>query len=129
VADLRTERLGKQIQGMIGALVLEGRIKDPRVGTLATITRVDVSRDLSYADVYVSDVRDSADIARRAQGLQSAAGFIQARLGEALRIRKIPALRFRPDSSLREGFDMVQKIGALAAESSAGASGAEGGAP
>ena len=55
MAEFRTERLGQLIQEMISALILEGRIKDPRVSSFISITRVNVSRDLSYADVYVSN--------------------------------------------------------------------------
>jgi len=104
------------MQEMIGDLILKCRIKDPRVSPLASITRVEVSRDLSYADVYVSCASGAGSTRRCAQGLQSAAGFVRARLGEALHIRKIPALRFIADSSVREGFDMVQKIEALSRE-------------
>jgi ribosome-binding factor A len=110
MAEYRTERLGQLMQEKISALVLEGRIKDPRVSPFISITRVNVSRDRSYADVYVSDIREKANIQRSADGLQSAAGFIQSHLGTALRIRKIPHLRFHADTSIRDGFDLVQKI-------------------
>ena len=113
MAEYRTERLGRLIQEMIGALVLEGRIKDPRVGPFISITRVQVSRDLSFADVYVSNIRDTAGVKRNTEGLQSAAGFIQSQLGAALKIRKIPRLRFHADTSISEGFDLVQKIDQL----------------
>jgi ribosome-binding factor A len=112
----RTERLGILIQELISALILEGRIKDPRISPFVSITRVNVTRDLSYADVYVSNIRETANLERNAQGLQSAAGFIQAQLGAALKIRKIPHLRFHADTSIREGFDMVQKIEQLTKE-------------
>jgi ribosome-binding factor A len=115
MGEYRTERVGHLIQRIISALILEGRVKDPRVNTFLSITRVLVSRDLSYADVYVSGVRAGARPERGVEGLQNAAGFIQARLGEAMRIRKIPRLRFHADPSIREGFDMVRKIEALAA--------------
>jgi hypothetical protein len=46
--------------------------------------------------------------------LKCAAGFIQSQLGTALRIRKIPRLRFHADTSIREGFDLVKKIEELA---------------
>ena len=114
MAEFRTERLGRQMQEMISALVLEGKIKDPRVSSFISITRVQVSRDLSYADVYVSNINETASLQRSAEGLQSAAGFIQSHLGAALRIRKIPRLRFHADTSIREGFDLVQKIEQLA---------------
>jgi ribosome-binding factor A len=110
MAEFRTERLGRQMQEIISALALEGKIKDPRVSPFVSITRVNVSRDLSYADVYVSNIREAANIERSAEGLQSAAGFIQSHLGTVLRIRKIPRLRFHADASIREGFDLVQKI-------------------
>ena len=110
MAEFRTERLGRLIQEMIGALVLESRIKDPRVSPFISITRVSVSRDLSYADVYVSNIRDAAGIKRNVEGMQSAAGFIQSQLGASLRIRKTPQLRFHADTSIRDGFDLVQKI-------------------
>jgi ribosome-binding factor A len=110
MAEFRTERLGKQIQEILSSLVLEGRIKDPRVSSFISITRVIVSRDLSFADVYVSNIRETANIDRNAEGLQSAAGFIQSQLGAALHIRKIPRLRFHADASIREGFDLVQKL-------------------
>jgi ribosome-binding factor A len=113
MAEFRTERLGHLIQEIISSLILDGSIKDPRVSPFISITRVTVSRDLSYADVYVSNIRETANIERGAEGLQSAAGFIQTRLGGSLHIRKIPRLRFHADASIREGFDIVQKIEAL----------------
>ena len=117
MAEYRTERLGRLMQEMIGALVLEGRIKDPRVGPFISITRVQVSRDLSFADVYVSNIRDVSGVKRNAEGLQSAAGFIQSQLGTALKIRKTPRLRFHADTSISDGFDMIQKIEELGKES------------
>jgi ribosome-binding factor A len=118
LAEFRTERLGRLIQELIGAFVLEGKVKDPRVSPFISITRVTVSRDLSYADVYVSNIRETANIDRNAEGLQSAAGFIRSLLGDALRIRKIPRLRFHADNAIREGFDLTQKIDELVSSES-----------
>ena len=108
----RTERLGQSIQEIISSLILEGRIKDSRVSSFLSITNVNVSKDLSYADVYVSDVRGK-NIEKGAEGLQSAAGFIQSHLGSMMRVRKIPRLRFHPDSSIGESFDLIKKIDEL----------------
>lgn len=110
MGEFRTERIGRQIQEKIGALILEGRIKDPRVHFLLSITRVRVSRDLAFADVYVSNIRERGGLARAVEGLQSAAGFIQTELASFMRIRKIPHLRFHADTGIREGFDLVKKI-------------------
>jgi ribosome-binding factor A len=103
------ERVGQTIQEKISSLILEGKIKDNRVSSFLSITKVDVSNDLSYADVYVSDIRGK-NIERAAEGMQSAAGFIQSQLGAAMHIRKIPRLRFHADTSIGDGFDRIKKI-------------------
>jgi ribosome-binding factor A len=116
----RIERLGRLVQEKIGALILEGRIKDPRVHPFLSVTRVRVARDLAFADVYVSNVRENGGAGRAVEGLQSAAGFIQAELASSMKIRKIPRLRFHPDSGVREGFEMVKKLEELAGDRDAG---------
>jgi ribosome-binding factor A len=105
----RTERLGQTIQEKIGSLILEGKIKDMRVNSFVSITKVDVSKDLSFADVYVSDIRGKTS-EKEVEGLQSAAGFIQSQLGAVMHIRKIPRLRFHLDKSISESFDIIKKI-------------------
>ncbi|MDR0399609.1 MAG: 30S ribosome-binding factor RbfA [Treponema sp.] len=116
----RIERVGRLIQGKIGALILEGRIKDPRVHPFLSVTRVQVSRDLSFADVYISNIREHESLGRAVAGLQNAAGFIQAELASFMQIRKIPRLRFHPDSGIREGFDIVKKLEELTGDNDAG---------
>jgi ribosome-binding factor A len=110
--QFRTERLGQTIQEKISSLVLEGKIKDKRVNSFLSITKVDVSKDLSYADVYVSEIRGK-DVERGVEGLQSAAGFIQSQFGLSMHIRKIPKLRFHVDTSIGESFDLIKKIDEL----------------
>ena len=116
MAQYRMERLGQTIQQKIGSLIIEGRIKDNRVSSFISITNVKVSKDLSYADVYVSDIRGK-NIEKAAEGLQSAAGFIQSFLGETMHIRKVPRLRFHADTSIGDSFDLIQKIDKLVEES------------
>lgn len=101
------------MQEKIGALIVEGKIKDPRVDTFLSVTRVQVSRDLVYADVYVSSFKSPSGLAKGVAGLQSAAGFIQAQLAGQMHIRQTPHLRFHEDQGIREGFDMIKKIEGL----------------
>jgi len=107
--QFRTERLGQTIQEKIGSLILEGKIKDARVNSFLSITKVNVSKDLSFADVYVSDIRGKIN-EKEVEGLQSAAGFIQSQLAAVMHIRKIPRLRFHVDKSITDSFDLIKKI-------------------
>jgi ribosome-binding factor A len=111
MAGFRTDRIGSLIQEKIGELIIGGKIKDPRVDSFLSVTRVEVSRDLSYADVYVSSYK--AGLSTGVAGLKSAAGFIQAQLAKSMHIRVTPRLRFHEDPGIREGFEMIQKIEAL----------------
>jgi len=112
--EFRTERIGRLMQEKIGELILEGKIKDPRVNPFLSITRVSVSRDLVWADVYVSTFKPEKSLDRGVEGLQSAAGFIQSHLARLMRLRQTPRLRFHADASIREGFEMTQKLDGLA---------------
>jgi len=112
MTGFRTERLGQAIQEKIGSLILEGKIKDNRVNTFLSITNVKVSRDLSYADVYVSDIRGKTT-EKEIEGLKSAAGFIQSQLNAVMHIKKTPRLRFHADSSVGDGFALIKKIESL----------------
>ena len=111
--NLRTERIGRLIQEKISVLILEGRIKDPRVNPFLSISRVKVSRDLSWAEVYVSTFKHEANLSKGVLGLQSAAGFIQSQLAREMRVRQTPKLRFHEDTSIRDGFEMVKKLESL----------------
>jgi ribosome-binding factor A len=110
MGEFRTERIARLIQEKIGGFIVEGKIKDHRVNPFLSVSRVKVSRDLSWADVYVSTFKPETNLARGVEGLQSAAGFIQSQLAMEMRIRLTPRLRFHEDLSIQQGFEIVKKI-------------------
>lgn len=110
MGEFRTERVGHLIQEKIGALIVEGKIKDPRVNPFLSVSGVKVSKDFSWADVYVSTFKTETNLAKGVLGLKSAAGFIQAQLAKDMRLRQTPKLRFHEDQSIKEGFEMIKKI-------------------
>ena len=126
MGGFRLLRLGEQIRGEIADLLLKQKIKDPRVSTFLTINRVEVVADLAYATVYVSSFLPEAQLRKGVEGLQSAAGFIQSSIAKKLRIRQFPRLTFVADLSIKEGFEMVQKLNQLESESNAAAVTADG---
>ena len=113
MSEFRLEKLGEQIREEIAALILSGKIKDPRVSTLLSVNRVTVSGDLSYAKVYVSSFMDEHKTKKGVRGLENAAGFILSELAKKLHIRHCPELTFIFDRSIKEGIDMVRKLETL----------------
>ncbi|GMO54237.1 MAG: 30S ribosome-binding factor RbfA [Termitinemataceae bacterium] len=114
---IRTERLGFLLQEMIGTMIVTNKIKDPRVDSFLSVTRVSVSKDLSFADVFISSYKSEDGVSKGVEGLQSAAGFIQSQLSASLKIRKTPKLRFHFDTGIKEGFNLIKKIDDLVCES------------
>ena len=78
--------------------VLTHEVKDLRVG-FVTVTDVKTSPDLSHARVYVSVLGDAEAVEASLEGLQSAHGFLQGRVGSELRLKHTPALSFFHDDT------------------------------
>jgi len=97
----RNQRVALQIQHEV-SLILGRDLKDRRIG-FVTVTGVDISPDLRHAKVFVSALGDEK--ARRAslQALNHAAGWIRRELGQRIRVKFMPELVFRPDTSLDYG--------------------------
>lgn len=110
----RTQRVAQEMQKEI-AIILQREIKDPRIG-MATVSGVEVSRDLAYAKVFVTflnvlvDGHDSEMVKEGIKALNEASGFIRSLLGKAMRLRIIPELTFSYDSSLVEGMRMSNLV-------------------
>jgi ribosome-binding factor A len=117
MGQYRLQRLDVQLRDEISQLILRGQVKDPRVSTFLCINRVEITSDLSYAKVYVSSFLPDGQLQKGVAGLNAAAGFIQREIAKKLTIRKFPKLQFIVDQGMKEGFEMVQKLNALEAES------------
>jgi ribosome-binding factor A len=77
-------------------------LHDPRVG-FVTVTGVRTTSDLRQARVYVSVLGDEVERTASLEGLQSARGFLQARVAQALRLKHTPSLTFGYDDSIDRG--------------------------
>ncbi len=113
MSEFRIERLSEQIREEISALIVSQKIKDPRVSSLLSVNRVVVSKDLSYAKVFVSSFLDEHKTKQGVRGLENAGGFIRTNLAKKLHIKQCPQLSFIFDNSIKAGIDMINKIDSL----------------
>jgi ribosome-binding factor A len=109
----RTRRVGEQIQRELAG-VLHEELKDPRLGMIS-VSGVEVSRDLAHARVYISVLGGEETVSETLKVLNKAAGFLRHQLGQRMRLRVIPQLRFLYDESLAEGARMDALIAAAVA--------------
>jgi ribosome-binding factor A len=90
----RTRKVESQLKEITGEEVAS--LSDPRIQGLVTVTGVRVSPDLAHAKVFYS-VLAGEDESAAHEGLQSAAGRIQAAVGTQTRLKRTPRLHFEPD--------------------------------
>ena len=114
----RTARVNEAVKEEI-ADILEKKLKDPRIGFI-TVTGVDVSPDLKYADVFVSIMGSKDDQEATFKTLKGAKGFIRSELGKRLRIKFLPDLSFRIDASIEEGMRITKLIDKIHREEESG---------
>ena len=96
----RNYRVADQIQKDLAGLI-RTEIKDPRLSQFVTIEEVRVTRDLSVAKVFITTLDDKGEISQEV--LSSAAGFLRRKLGQLIRMRSVPELRFVHDTVSEDG--------------------------
>src|ERR1700745_910406 len=94
----RPERVSELIRQAVGAF-LTADVRDPRIG-FVTVTGVDVSPDLSHANVRGSVMGSDQEKATSLEGLASAARFLRAQLSRELHLRTSPELHFHLDRGI-----------------------------
>ena len=110
---LRTERLSKQI-GEVVALTLRREAREEILRTVV-VTGCDVTRDLSFATIHYY-LADDVDRGQVVDALERASGFLRSRVGQQIRARSTPELRFSYDSSVAHGRrieEILAEIGPL----------------
>lgn len=110
MAGYKTDRVAEDIKREIIAIIRD-EIKDPRVqGKLLTVVRVEVSGDLSYAKAFISAMEGYEAAQEAAKGLKNAAGYIRREVGQRLRLRKTPEIRFIADDSIEHGMSIAKML-------------------
>jgi ribosome-binding factor A len=108
MASARMRRVDEAVRAVLSDVVAS-ELKDPRVG-FVTVTSVQTSPDLRHARVYVSVLGDEAVREASLDGLRSAHGFLQRRLGQELTLKHTPALSFHYDSSIDHGMRITELL-------------------
>lgn len=96
VQSHRSQKVADRIKVVVAGL-LEGKIKDPRLG-FVTITDARVTGDLQHASVFYTVLGDEEQRAATAAALDSAKGVIRAALGKDLGMRITPSIDFFSDA-------------------------------
>lgn len=98
----RAQRVAERIKEEVSD-ILHLEIKDPGLVKMTSVTSVEVSRDLSFAKIYVSIFGNTEEQKNIIKILTKAASFVRLELGKRIRLRHVPEVEFRLDRSLEYG--------------------------
>lgn len=116
----RQERLGEEIRKIISDLLLR-ELKDPRLAAeMVSVTAVDVTADGSYATVYLTTLGLGAGNKEKNDekedvlaAMRSAKGLIRKEIGKQVKLRHVPDLIFKMDTSMEYGRHIEELIQGL----------------
>ncbi|AKC59690.1 30S ribosome-binding factor RbfA [Blochmannia endosymbiont of Polyrhachis (Hedomyrma) turneri] len=96
-------RISSEIRKNI-AIILQFKIRDPRVAGIITVLGIDISSDLSFAKVFVTFLGNITvnQLDQKLKILRGASGFIRSSLARVMFLRIVPELLFIYDDSLSE---------------------------
>ena len=100
----RAQKAAEAIREVVGMAILAD-LNDPRVCDV-TVTYVEVSGDLRHAKVHVSVMGDETKQNLSLRGLQSAAGFLQAKVAARVDLRYTPRLQFILDQGVKRSIEI-----------------------
>lgn len=105
------DRSAEDLKRELAAIFRE--LKDPRVGGMLSIVKLELARDYSTCKVYISAMEGKEAAGRAVSGLSSASGFIRRELSRRMSIRHVPALSFVADDSIAYSAHIADRLKAL----------------
>ncbi len=105
--DRATEDIKRELTDILRGL------KDPRVKGLLSVVRVEVTRDMSFATVYVSAMEGLSAAKEACKGLESGGGYIRHEIASRLRLRHAPKFIFKASDSIEYSAEISKIIEGL----------------
>ncbi len=105
----RIDKVASEVRQIVSDAIRD-RLQDPRVSSMTSVMRVEVSPDLDWARVHISILGSAAVQKTTMAALTSAAGYIQGILARSLHTRQCPRLVFLLDDSLKRGQEVTRMI-------------------
>ena len=105
----RLVRINDEVRNEIAGII-RSDLHDPRISTIASVIKADVTNDLKYCKVYISILGNDEQKREAMEGINSAAGFIRKLLAERINLRQTPELKFIYDDTIEYGMKISKII-------------------
>ncbi|PCI77995.1 ribosome-binding factor A [Candidatus Aerophobetes bacterium] len=99
-AERRIERLNSLLKEVINEVIRDD-IRNPKMAKLISVAKVELTKDLSIAKVFVSIIEDDETLRKQTVSmLNKAAGFISVLSSKKMVIKMFPLLKFKLDTTV-----------------------------
>lgn len=109
---MRANRIAGEIKKIVSLMIMND-LKDPRISSLTSIVEVKVTRDLRYANIFVSVFGNEKQTSETIEALNNSSGFVRREIGRALKLRYTPEPIFENDNSIKNGMyisGLIKKV-------------------
>jgi ribosome-binding factor A len=104
----RVAKASQAIREVVSTTILLG-LRDPRIKNV-TVLSAEAAPDLRTAKVYVSVMGDAKDEALTLKGLESARGYLQAKIADRLQTKNTPVLTFVIDRAVKKSIEASRAL-------------------
>ncbi|MFI3231114.1 MAG: 30S ribosome-binding factor RbfA [bacterium] len=80
--------------------IIRSELKDPRIGVMTSVLKVDTTNDLKHCKVFISALGDDAQKQEALEGITNASGYIRKQVASRINLRNTPQFKFVLDDSL-----------------------------
>ena len=106
----RLAGIEKEMARVISKVLME-EVKNPKVKGLVSVTNINVTEDLKFADVYFSIMgQENVNTDEVVEGLNQIKGFLRKRVAEEIEIRYIPEIRVKLDTSIEHAIKISKLL-------------------
>lgn len=109
MAKYRGSRINEEMRKEISSII-RNDIKDPRIDAMISVTKVDVTKDLRYAKVYVSIFGKEESKKGTLDALKRSAGFIRREVGHRINLRYTPEILIEIDNTIEQGMHIDELL-------------------
>ncbi|ERI92914.1 ribosome-binding factor A [Clostridiales bacterium oral taxon 876 str. F0540] len=112
MAKYRSGRINEEIKREVSDII-HNEIRDPRLTAMVSVTRVDVTKDLRYAKVFVSIFGKDEEKNNTLSALKSSSGFLRREVGHRVNLRYTPEILIELDNTIEHGMHINSLIEGL----------------
>ena len=112
MASNRINRISEEVRKVVSGIIMND-IKDPRVSSMTSVMSVEVTKDLRFANIYISVLGDKKAQDQTIKGLESSRGFIRKEIGRLINLRATPEPLFFIDTSIENGIKISKLLNDL----------------